>query len=229
MKAARELPDSSATELLDRLRAQVAKAEGRIRQQPFAVHPALAAVLPEPGLKPGAAYSLDSAGALLLALLAPPSQEGHWCGVIGLPTFAAEAAKLAGVRLDRLALVPDPGDQWLAATAALAEVVPVLAVRPPVRVREADASRLASRLRDRGGVLLVVGDWPRAEARLVLSDSHWNGLGVGYGCLTNRQIQLSVTSRRHPSVRSVQLVLPTTDGRLEAALAVPAARLKVAG
>jgi hypothetical protein len=232
VKAALEFSgaDSSAAELLDRLRAQVAKAEGRVRQQPFGVHPALAAVLPEPGLKPGSAYSLDSGGSLLLALLAEPSHEGHWCGVIGLPTFAAEAARLAGVRLDRLVLVPDPGDQWLAVTAALAEVVPVLAVRPPARVREGDASRLASRLRDRGGVLLVIGDWPRVEARLALSDSQWQGLGIGHGCLASRQVQVSATSRRYPSGRSAQLVLPAPDGRLAAVPVAPAVdRLKVAG
>lgn len=231
MKAALKLPgaDSSAAQLLERLRAQVANAEARIRQQPFGVHPALAPALPEPGLKPGAAYSLDNGGALLHALLAEPSQEGHWCGVVGLPTFAAEAAELAGVRLERLVLVPEPGEQWLAVTAALAEVVPVLAVRPPGRVRESDASRLASRMRDRGAVLLVIGEWPRAEARLVVGEQHWLGLGDGYGCLTSREVQVAVTSRRYPAGRSVRLVLPAADGRMAAAGQPTAPLLRVAG
>jgi hypothetical protein len=231
VKAALKLPgaDSSAAALLEQLRTQVANAEARIRQQPFALHPQLAEVLGEPGLKPGAAYSLSTGGALLHALLAEPSKEGHWCGVIGLPTFAVEAAALAGVRLDRLVLVPEPGEQWLAVAAALAEVVPVLAVRPPGRVREADAARLAARMRDRGSVLLVVGPWPRAEARLQLGEQHWTGLGAGHGQLVSRDVQLLATSRRFPAGRSAQLLLPGADGRLATTPPAAPTRLRVAG
>jgi len=92
-----ELP---RTELLARLRAQVAVKEARIRLAPFPVEPELVALLPDGGLKPGCAYSLDGAGALLTRLLAPPSREGHWCGVVGMPDFGAEAAAHAGVALD---------------------------------------------------------------------------------------------------------------------------------
>jgi hypothetical protein len=231
VKAALNIPetDTAAAELLERLRAQVAKAEARIRPQPFAVPPALFPVLDERGLKPGAAYSLDSSGALLHALLAEPSQEGHWCGVVGLPTFAAEAAQRAGVRLDRLVLVPEPAEQWLAATAALAEVVPVLAVRPFGRVRESDAARLTARLRDRGGVLLVIGDWPRAEAQFVVTEPRWYGLGEGFGQLSRRELQVGVTSRRYPAGRSVRLVLPSATGRIAEASQSAPVQLRVAG
>ncbi len=215
MKNALQLPASaSSAELLEQLRAQVIGAEARVRQQPFGVDPALAPVLGEPGLKPGAAYCLDSSGALLHALLAGPSREGHWCGVVGLPTFAAEAAAAAGVNLERLVLVPEPGEQWLAATAALADVLPVLVVRPAGRVREGDATRLLSRLRDRGGVLLVVGEWPRAEARLVVRERRWFGLGDGFGHLAGRQVQVVAVSWRYPAGRSASLLLPAADGRV---------------
>jgi hypothetical protein len=208
-------------ELLDRLRAQVAAKEARIRPCPFPVPDALAGLLPDGGLKPGAAYSLATGGALLLALLAEPSREGHWCGVVGMPEFGAEAAGLAGVALDRLALVPSPGDQWLASTAALAEALPVVAVRPGGRVREADAARLMSRLRDRGGVLLVHGHWPRVEAHLSVGDARWSGVGDGFGHLTFRELTVTVSSRSMPVARSVRLVLPTPEGRLAAAQATP--------
>ncbi len=158
---------------------------------------------------------------MLLALLAPPSRDGHWCGVVGIPEFGAEAARLAGVALDRLALVPEPGEQWLAATAALVEALPVVAVRPSGRVREADAARLGSRLRDRGSVLLVHGPWPRAEALLSLDDALWAGLGAGYGCLTEREVTVTVSTRHLRVPREVRLVLPGPDGRL-APVAAPA-------
>lgn len=216
--------------LIDQLRAQLAQGETRVRPQLLEVPDALAALLPQPGLKPGSAYSLDGSGSLLQALLAEPSAAGHWCGVVGVPTFAAEAAADAGVRLERLVLVPDPGDQWLAVVGALAEVIDVLAVRPAGRVRESEAARLGARLRDRGVVLLVVGDWPRAEARLSLAEPHWHGLGQGHGRLDSRRIRVEVASRRVPGGRSVTVELPTVTGSLAPILVEPApARLRVAG
>ena len=215
-----ELP---RTELLARLRAQVAVKEARIRQAPYPVHPVLAALLPDGGLKPGAAYSLTGAGALLLALLAEPSREGHWCGVVGMRDFGAEAAALAGVELDRLALIPDPAEQWLAIAAALVEAVPIVAVRPVGRVSEGDAAKLMSRLRDREAVLLVDGPWPRAEAQLSVSELRWSGVGAGYGYLASREVTVTVNSRRNPLSRSVRLVLPTAEGRMSAAAVAVAA------
>lgn len=217
MKAAFAVPTSATpAQVLESLRAQVANAEARVRQQPFGLDPVLAGLLGEPGLKPGAAYCLSASGALLNVLLAGASAQGHWCGAVGIPTLAAEAAVAAGVNLERLVLVPDPGEQWLAATAALAEVIPVLAVRPPGRVRESDAARLAARLRDRGGVLLVAGDWPRAEARFTLGSRSWQGLGLGHGHLRSQEVQVSVTSKRYPSGRRARVLLPAADGRLHA-------------
>jgi hypothetical protein len=196
--------------LLERLRAQVAA--DRVRQQPFPVPAALAGLLPGGGLLPGSAYCLGEAGALLLALLAEPSREGTWCGVVGLPEFIA---------LDRVALVPEPGERWLAVTAALAEVLPVVALRPGGTVRAADASRLAARLRDRGGVLLVDGQWPQAAATLTLAGASWDGLGAGHGHLSSRTVTVTVATRHAPP-RQARLTLPTTVGGL-AALPTPAA------
>jgi hypothetical protein len=203
--------------MLAKLRAQLATAEARVRPAGYPVPPALAGLLPDRGLHPGAAYSLGSAGALLLALLAEPSAEGHWCGVVGIPEFGTEAAQRAGVNLDRLVLVPEPADQWLGVVAALSEVLPVLAIRPPGRVREVDAARLASRLRDRGSVLLVHGDWPRAEARLELADPHWAGLGAGIGHLGAREVLVRGFSRRWAGERVDRLLLPDGAGRLAVA------------
>lgn len=177
------------------------------------VPPALAGLLPGGGLAPGSAYSVTP-GLLLLALLAEPSRAGSWCGVIGLPELGAEAAEQAGLNLGRVALVPRPGERWFGVLAALAEVVPVVAVRPAGRVRDADAARLAARLRNSGTVLLVAGGWPRAEATLSVSRPHWSGLGSGHGYLTTRDVVVSVTSKRFPAPRQVRLSLPDAAGAL---------------
>lgn len=177
------------------------------------VPPALAGLLPGGGLAPGSAYTV-SPGLLLLALLAEPSRAGSWCGVIGMPELGAEAAEQAGLDLGRLALVPRPGERWFSVLAALAEVVPVVAVRPLSRVRDADAARLAARLRSSGTVLLVTGVWPRAEATLSTSAPHWSGIGAGHGCLTTRDVLVSVTSKRFPAPRQTRLSLPDASGGL---------------
>ncbi|GGH40189.1 hypothetical protein GCM10010921_11930 [Microbacterium album] len=194
---------------VQRLRAQITRMQRRsARVETLPVHPALASLFPQGGLRPGAVYTLDHAASLLLALLAAPSRSGSWCAAIGMPELAAEAAEGHGVDLERFALVPAPGDRWLAVTAAVAEVFPVVAVRPPRSARDAETSRIAAKLRDRGGVLLVQGSWPQAEAALRLHDPEWTGLGQGHGLLTAREVTITATGRRLPVPRSVRVQLP---------------------
>lgn len=195
---------------------------GAHRARPLPVPRALAGLLPGGGLVPGSAYTV-APGLLLLALLAESSREGSWCGVIGMPELGAEAAEQAGLNLERLALVPRPGERWFTVLAALAEVLPVVAVRPAGRVRDGDAARLAARLRSSGTVLLVAGPWPRAEATLSTSAPHWSGVGAGHGYLTTRDVLVSVASKRFPVPRQVRLSLPDAAGALSEASAGPAA------
>lgn len=199
------------------LRARLDHAQGR---RPAAsvlpVPPALADLLPEGGLRPGAAYALGSATALLTALLAGPSGEGMWCGAVGMPELGVEAAEQAGVDLSRLVLIPDPGSRWLAVTATVAEVLSAVAVRPRSPVSDADAARLAARLRDHGAVLLVQGAWPRAEATFDVDESAWAGIGAGHGCLAQREVTVSVVHRRSPVPRRARMLLPDASGRCTA-------------
>ena len=177
-------------------------------EKPLPTTEALARLLPGGGLVPGSVYSLASGGWLLLRMLADPSRAGLWCGVVGMPGLGAEAAAQAGVNLARLALVPDPGGRWFSATAALAEVMALVAVRPVSRVGDADAARLAARLRDSKTVLLTIGPWPRAEAAISVTDPRWSGLGEGHGYLRTREVLVTVTSKRTPLPRRVRMELP---------------------
>ena len=196
-----------------RLRAQVERVQGRRLDAPvLPTHPALADLLPGRGLRPGAAYSIGASTSLLLALLAQPSQTGSWCAVVGMPEIGAEAAEKLGVALDRLVLIPDPGPRWLAVTATIADVLPVVAVRPPGRAADAEAARLGARLRERGTVLLVQGRWPQTEAALAVSEPEWSGLGSGYGYLDGRRLTVTSTSRRWPVPRKARMLLPAADG-----------------
>ena len=205
----------STSDELARLRAQLDEAHGRrVRTPPLPTHPLIADLLPEGGLLPGETYSYSGSMSLLLALLAPVSQAGSWAAVVGMPTLGAEAAHAHGIALERLVLIPEPGTRWLAVTSAVAEVLPLVAVRPQSKAVDADISRLSARLRDRGAVLLVQGAWPQAHAMLSIEDPEWEGVGDGYGCLTRREVSVTVSSRRTPRPRTARMLLPDMGGAL---------------
>ena len=202
---------AAAAPTVSELRARVTQMQGRPAAQPVRTHPALAGLLQ---LQTGSSYGVESAS-LATMLLAGPSGDGAWCGVVGSPGrdgtgLGLEAAAAAGVELSRTILVPDPGDAWLEVTAALIDVLGVVLVRPPARVSEGDAARLSARLRQRGSILVVWGDWPRCDARLGLGDVEWVGLGSGHGHLRARQATIEVRRGVGPPA-SARLWLPDAD------------------
>ena len=197
--------DDTVAELKARISSmQATKLDSKL----IPTHAAIAGLLPGGGLQQGAAYSLDRSAMLLMTLLAAPSAAGTWCGIVGMPEFGVEAAQHFGVDLDRLVLVPHPGDQWLAVTAAIADVMGVVVMRPPKRATDSSIARLAARLRQRGTTLLVLGPWPQTDAMLSLSGSQWHGIGDGHGHLAAREVTVTVTSRTTGRPRSARLWLP---------------------
>jgi hypothetical protein len=196
----------AAAPTLDELRARVNQMQGRPAAQPVATHSAFAGLLQ---LQTGSSYGVDSAS-LAMALMAGPSADGAWCGVVGSAEFGLEAAAAAGVDLRRTILVPDPGEAWLEATAALIDVLGVVVLAAPARVSDKDVSRISARLRQRGGILISYGDWPRCEARLSMRDAEWVGMGRGHGHLQGRLVTIEVARGASPP-RTGQLWLPDAD------------------
>jgi len=183
----------------------------RLDSRLMPTHEALADLLPDGGLREGAAYALSTSSALVMALLTGPSQAGSWCGVVGMPEFGVEAAEAVGIDLDRLVLVPHPGDAWLTVTAAIADALSVVAVRPGRAASDGAIAKLASRLRERGSTLLVLGAWPQADAMISLTESRWSGLGDGYGCLSEREVTVTVSSKRGGRPRSARVMMPDAE------------------
>lgn len=185
---------SAAGELRD-LQERIHLLQGRRnREGTYPLLPCFSSLLPY-GLRAGAAYSLEAPLSVAMALLAGPSAEGQWCGVAGVPEFGAEAAAGFGVSLDRLVLVPELGERWLVTLSALADMLPLLLLRAPGRVSGGEVSRLASRLRERGCTLLVLGAWPQSEGVLSVEASRWEGLGEGYGHLRSHLTHLAYSHR----------------------------------
>jgi hypothetical protein len=204
------------------------------RRLPLA--PALAPLLGDGGLRRGITVVVSAAGApggpvregpspdraegrgataLAIALAAGPSAAGSWVAAVGLPELGVVAAHEAGVVLDRLALVPDPPRaSWAATVAALIDGIDVVLVRA-AGVRPADARRLTARARERGAVLVPLGDgWPEPpELRLTVTGGTWHGLGDGHGHLRARLAEVRLTGRGGVSrPRTGRLWLPGPDG-----------------
>ena len=215
---------------IDRLRERISRLQGRPGEasRPLDTHPALAGIVQ---LRAGGTYSVapEYGGAgLALALLAGPSAVGGWGAVVGMPDFGAEAAAGLGVRLDRTVLVPDPGELWLEAVGALVDVVTLVVVRPSGRVSEAQASKLAARLRTREAALVSLGPWPRADVRLAVETPRWSGVGHGEGHLRARHVTVAVQRGTAPA-RRTDLWFPDADLGLRVAGEEPAAEIRDVG
>lgn len=201
---------------------------------------------------------------LALALLAEALNAGLWCAVVGVPDLgltalagmlgpklgsglpadpapgsAAERAALRQAALDRLLLVPDPGERWAEALAALADGVDLLLVRPLTPVSAEIADRVDARLRPKrslvstnrvathsvpvhAAAMLVLGGWPSAQLSLRITRADWIGLdGIGptagagrlTGCRATVVAQGWTTAGRP---RAARLWLPDADGSVRA-------------
>jgi NADPH:quinone reductase-like Zn-dependent oxidoreductase len=226
----------SLTSLQDAAAASrpVATADTRLVGVPGAV----AGLFPGGGMRKGSTVVIGPAAggsSLAFCLLAAVTGGGGWAAAVGTPSLGLAAAEEIGVRLERLALVGRPGDQWPAVAAALLDGVDVLLLQPPTRVRPAEGSRLAARVRERGSVLVVLetgrAPWPESpDLRLSVVRSDWEGLGMGHGHLRARRVEVSSTGRR-AAVRERRLFLwlpAPAGGVCECETAAPLAGTPVA-
>jgi hypothetical protein len=173
------------------------------------VLPELRELLPGRGLRRGATVAIATmtgpetarparstgATSLLLALLAAASGAGSWCAVVGVPTLGVVAAAEAGIALDRLALVPNPGPDWTTVVAALLDGVDIVVAAPPGPIAPSVASRLAARARQRGSVLMSYGRWDGADITFDAVRGVWHGLDQGRGRLRCRQVTVVARGR----------------------------------
>ena len=164
--------------------------------EPLPVLSPLDQLFPRGGLARGSVVAVEGSLWLALALAAGASQAGSWCAVVGMPSLGAAAAEEAGIDLDRLVLVPSPGQQWATAVAALLDGFDVVLARPTAQLKAGEARRLAARARERRGVVVALGSWPDAvDTRLRVVDTEWAGLQAGYGRIAARLAHVAAQGR----------------------------------
>ncbi|GAB3506510.1 hypothetical protein GCM10027521_62490 [Amycolatopsis cihanbeyliensis] len=185
----------------------------------------LAELLPQGGLRRGSTVSVRGSTSLLLALLAEATAGGSWAAVVGMPNLGVVAAGELGVEVGRLALVPRPGADFAAATAALLDGVDLVAVGPPDELAGSrTARRLSARARHYGSVLLSLGPWLGADMELRCVAGRWSGLRGGHGYLRERRVMVRAAGRGAAArpVRA-ELELPGPGGSVAATGVVPVA------
>jgi len=224
---ARELLDR-ATRTTEGLTQAARRAAAVDRHATLPVAPELAGLFAGGGIRKGSTLATGASTALLLGLIAETSARDGWCGLVGFPQIGIVAAHEAGVSLERLALVPDPGDQLVAVTSALLEGMDIVAIGGQRRVAAGDRQRLAAKARQAGAVLISYGmRWPGADLEIDLhQDSRqWQGLcGGGHGRLWARRVHLRASGRGEAhQPRRATVLLPGPDGRLASATPTVAA------
>src|SRR5437879_5927475 len=149
---------------------------------------ALRRLLPEGGLRRGSTVAVSRSTSLVLSLVAEASVAGSWVAFVGMPWVGVVAAAEGGVDLERVAFVPRPTrERWADVVAALVDGVDI------VVVHGRGDRRLSSRVRERGGVLIVsdpVRD-VRADVRLEVVERSWRGLGWGHGQLETLEVSVA--------------------------------------
>jgi hypothetical protein len=184
-------------------------------------------LLPAGGLRRGSSVSVASgtgSTSLLFGLLTAASAQGMWAGVVGVPGLGVVAAAEAGVRLERLALVPRPGGDLVAVVLALLDGMDLVVVAGAQRagLRGQDRQRLTARARQRGAVLLALGSWPGADVELGCSEVRWSGVDRGAGRLCSRQVVVRSGGRGGAGAgRRAEVLLPGRNGAIDVPAAAP--------
>lgn len=196
---------------------------GEPRRATLPVPAALAGLLPEGGLVSGSVVTYSGSSSLLAGLLAAVTADGGHAALVGVPRLGLLAAVEMGARLERLAVVADPGPDPIEVVSVLLDGLDLVvlglggAAVPPARARV-----IAARARNKGATLVVTdGRWSDPALRLDARIAGYDGLGPGSGRLRTVHLDVEVRAKaRQP--RRGRITLRPIAGRVEWITATPA-------
>lgn len=188
-----------ALDLIERVGSKVLAHE-----QTVPVGPELAELFPERALVRGrtlacAGTAATSAG---MALVAAAVVGGAWLAVVDTPTFGLDAASEAGIPLERVVAVSssragEPGG-WVEVMAAVVDGFDLVLASVPADLAPGPLRKLSTRIRQRGAVVVLLGDVGAMACDGVIDASGvaWSGLGTGFGTIRQRSVELRTSGRR---------------------------------
>ncbi|GAB0107577.1 hypothetical protein JMUB6875_65710 [Nocardia sp. JMUB6875] len=225
MGSAAEAKRAQLAELRRRMAAVPARGAGSETRAPVAEEPrrealpvpkALENLLPDGGLAKGSVVVYNGAGSLIAGLLAAVTSAGGHAAVVGMPRLGLLAAAEMGARLDRLAVVSDPGPDPLEVASVLLDGLDLVVLGlnglavPMSRTRV-----LAARARGKNSTLMVTnGSWSGSALHIDTRVAGYGGLGRGCGRLRTVRLDVSVRGRA-AQPRSGHLALSPANGRVE--------------
>jgi hypothetical protein len=173
---------------------------------------AFVGLFPERGLVRGRSIVCTgpAATSLALALAAPAVAAGSWLATIDVPTIGLDAASEFGIALERVVAVRTEATRWPDVVAAAADGFDLLIARVPPDASPSAVRKVATRLRQRDVVMLVLGDPGPLSCDGVLDAgrAEWFGLGDGHGHLQHRRLVVEASGRRLHGRRRCELALP---------------------
>ncbi|MFE5289098.1 hypothetical protein ACFRAQ_29375 [Nocardia sp. NPDC056611] len=186
------------------------------RREPLPVPAALENLLPDGGLAKGSVVVYNGAGSLISGLLAAVTSAGGHAAVVGLPRLGLLAAAEMGARLDRLAVVSDPGPDPLEVASVLLDGLDLVVLGlNGLAVPMSRARILAARARGKNSTLMVTnGSWSGPALHIDTRVAGYSGLGRGCGRLRTVRLDVSVRGRS-AQPRLGHLSLSPADGRVE--------------
>ncbi len=205
---ARDLPRRDA-EARARLRTVATRTQPFVaaRDRRLPVAGMIGQLLPDGGVQRGstvAVKGLPGSGSttVALTLAAAATSAGEWAAVVDLAgsvergALGARAAAVAGVELERLAVVRNAPPTGGARSLPRCSTVSRWWSR---RFHPASGSATRAawwRARERGAVLVAFGDWPvEAAVRVQTGPGAWRGLGRGAGLLEARDLCVEVEAK----------------------------------
>ena len=204
-------------------------------EQTVPVAEAFASLFPERALVRGRTLACAGPAATStgMAVVAAAVAAGAWLAVVDVPTFGLDAASEMGIPLERVVAVsvlsaddpigvggatgpslPGPAS-WVDVMAAVVDGFDIVLARVPADAAAGPLRRLATRIRQRGAVVILLGDTVTGQDVAMPCDGVidsggivWAGLGAGFGTLRQRTVELHLSGRRVPGRRQCRVALP---------------------